>query len=342
MSNIVTVPINLIDENPHRNLGTYPTMKKKVEALMRSFQDVGVWEGIIARPAGDRYQLAFGHHRFEAAKNLGLSEIPLIVRDLSDEEMLKFMGRENSEDFGTEFLIMLNTWEAAVKFLECTREKTKPVDIARFLGWMDIGSSAKHPQGAMNHAAMACAAGHALLVGGYLSLDDLSGITISAAREIVQRTHSRMEQIERSAAATNTPRKQVESAKKHVAKGAKATARDVKEGRVAQKDIRSTVDTKSFESAATSKVKDTPLFAVFGKALADSIEKMLRSDASSEKLEQIAKSVNKVTMDTDRAVLRQLDYQLSELGIRAEGWRKRLIPTNEKVVGLPQLENKHG
>lgn len=46
-----------------------------------------------------------------------------------------FMGRENGEDYGSEFLVMLNTWEAAIKFLLPQGSKNRPVDIARLLGW---------------------------------------------------------------------------------------------------------------------------------------------------------------------------------------------------------------
>jgi hypothetical protein len=42
------------------------------------------------------------------------------------------MGRENGEDYGSEFLVMLNTWEAAVKFWVPHGTQKKTLDIARF------------------------------------------------------------------------------------------------------------------------------------------------------------------------------------------------------------------
>ena len=50
--------------------------------------------------------------------------------------MLQFMGRENGEDYGNEFLVMLNTWEAAVTFRKSVPRGTDEttLDIARFLG----------------------------------------------------------------------------------------------------------------------------------------------------------------------------------------------------------------
>ena len=58
--------------------------------------------------------------------------------------MLQFMGRENSEDYGADFSVMLETWQAAVKYLgvkkpdsdaACPAGSTQPIEIARFLGW---------------------------------------------------------------------------------------------------------------------------------------------------------------------------------------------------------------
>jgi hypothetical protein len=37
--------------------------------------------------------------------------------------MLQFMGRENGEDYNAEFLVMLNTWEAAARFFPRMRGK---------------------------------------------------------------------------------------------------------------------------------------------------------------------------------------------------------------------------
>ena len=48
--------------------------------------------------------------------------------------MLQFMGRENGEDYGTDFLTMLNTWEGAINFAGLTPGILKTIDIAKLLG----------------------------------------------------------------------------------------------------------------------------------------------------------------------------------------------------------------
>jgi hypothetical protein len=79
---------------------------------------ISLWEGVIARQVGDRYQTAFGHHSIEAAKREGLTEAAIILRDLDDEQMLQFMRRENMSDYNADFLTMLQTWDAAVQHRE--------------------------------------------------------------------------------------------------------------------------------------------------------------------------------------------------------------------------------
>jgi ParB-like nuclease domain len=87
------VSLSSIEPNPFRDLNTYPYDKRKLEALERSIEHVGLWEGLIGRRAGHGYELAFGHHRLEAARSRKLTTVPLIIRDLTDEEMVGFMGR---------------------------------------------------------------------------------------------------------------------------------------------------------------------------------------------------------------------------------------------------------
>src|SRR4249920_1969210 len=99
-SEIKHLALTSLAPNPMRKLAKYPFNEDKIAALRASIKDVGLWEGVIARKKGSEYQIAFGHHRVEASrKELGRdARIPIIVRDLSDEQMIQFMGRENLED----------------------------------------------------------------------------------------------------------------------------------------------------------------------------------------------------------------------------------------------------
>lgn len=59
MAHIQSIDIEQVDANPFRRLREYPYVERKVEALMRSIRDVGLWEGVIGRQSGNRVQIAF-------------------------------------------------------------------------------------------------------------------------------------------------------------------------------------------------------------------------------------------------------------------------------------------
>jgi ParB-like chromosome segregation protein Spo0J len=63
-------------------------------------RDTFVWPGIIARKHPTKsgyYQIAFGHHRIVAIKELGIPEIDITIHDMSDAMMLRNMANENLE-----------------------------------------------------------------------------------------------------------------------------------------------------------------------------------------------------------------------------------------------------
>ncbi|MGA2199068.1 MAG: ParB/RepB/Spo0J family partition protein [Nitrososphaerales archaeon] len=59
-----------------------------VTDLMQSISEKGILEPLLVRPVEDRYELIVGSRRFEAAKRLGMKEVPAIVRAMGDEDAL--------------------------------------------------------------------------------------------------------------------------------------------------------------------------------------------------------------------------------------------------------------
>jgi len=331
------VSLSSIEPNPFRDLKTHPYDKRKLEALERSIEHVGLWEGLIGRPVGQGYQLAFGHHRLEAARKSKLTTVPLIIRDLTDEEMIGFMGRENMEDFNSDFLVMLASWEAAQKFLISTVIKTaQPLETARLLGWIRAAGK----QDSLNNLASACNAAATLINAGHFARDDLSGMSVSAAREIVERAQSRMEMLDKLGKTGNRPAAEIARDKKHVGNAARTVAKDVREGSINQRNIRSAIDYRAVKSS-TTKGKASPLFAAFAKEVADSIDKMLASDNTSVRLSEMVKALPHVTLEEDYAALRRIDFALAEHGELTSKWRSRLLP-KRPVVPLKLLKKAEG
>lgn len=119
---VSSFPIGDIKANPFRDLARYPHRKEKVAALVESITATGFWGNIVARVRQDgKAELAFGHHRLQAlweCVDQGVLKrdvrVPLIIRDLSDTEMLKIMSRENLEEWTTDAAILLETVRAIV------------------------------------------------------------------------------------------------------------------------------------------------------------------------------------------------------------------------------------
>ena len=225
MSQIVSMPLSEIDKNPLRDLKAYPYNERKIEALMHSIADVGLWEGVIVRNVGNRHQCAFGHHRLEAAKRqLGKdAEVSVVLRDLTDEQMIQFMGRENMEDYNSNFLVMLESWEAARKFLVGRdRQEVQMIDTARILGWTE-GSGANS-----NSTARACDDASRLIVGGYINKDELADLAVKSVREIVARVVAQQELLEKMAKVTKRPAAEVERFKKMSGRAGALVAKNVK------------------------------------------------------------------------------------------------------------------
>jgi ParB/RepB/Spo0J family partition protein len=338
MSKLFNVPIEAVDANPFRRLGDYPYVERKLEALQQSIKEVGLWEGVIARKAGNRYQIAFGHHRIEAARQLKIKSIPMVVRDLDDKQMLQFMGRENMEDYNADFLTMLETWEAAVGFLsEDSPVKTKAIDIARILGW--TSKDGKNIRS--NHTAVACDAASKLINSGYLGRDDLIEITVNDARELCTRTQERHRQLDKVAKTAKHTPQQVEAGKQQYAKAAKKTAGKVRGGKIAKKDIRREVDLQAVGEAQKSKAKaPSPVMELAVKALCRDMGRVLQNDQYATKLAQIEKALEPIMQDPEGPdSIDRVRFELEQIEGRAERWQGRLHPSNvAKVVPLKAIE----
>lgn len=102
---------------------------QKLEELVSSIKEKGIIQPVLARVMEDGYELITGERRLRAAKRLGLKKIPLIVREVSDSEMLELALIENlqRED--------LNPLEEAHAYRRVIKEfKIRQEDLAREIG----------------------------------------------------------------------------------------------------------------------------------------------------------------------------------------------------------------
>jgi ParB family chromosome partitioning protein len=87
------IPIEAVKRNPYQ-----PRAKiepGEIKDLVSSIKEKGVIEPIVVKRSNDHFILAAGERRLKAARAAGLKEIPAIIRDLNDQELLEVGLIEN-------------------------------------------------------------------------------------------------------------------------------------------------------------------------------------------------------------------------------------------------------
>jgi len=88
-----TVAVSLVDPNPHQP--RQDVDEAELEHLAASIREHGILQPLVVRPRGDRYEVVAGERRLRAARAAGLQEVPAVVRDVPDEQMLELALVEN-------------------------------------------------------------------------------------------------------------------------------------------------------------------------------------------------------------------------------------------------------
>jgi hypothetical protein len=105
-----------VKPNPFRRMEKYPIDPEKVAALVESINTTGFWETIVGREVNGRLEIAFGHHRLAALREIYSSseEFDWRVKKLSDAEMIQMMSRENNETYATNSAVLIESIRATV------------------------------------------------------------------------------------------------------------------------------------------------------------------------------------------------------------------------------------
>lgn len=85
--------IKLIRPNRYQPRLKFP--EDELEGLARSIQEQGIIQPLLVRKDHDGYELATGERRLRAAKKAGLSQVPVIVKSITDTELLEMSIVEN-------------------------------------------------------------------------------------------------------------------------------------------------------------------------------------------------------------------------------------------------------
>jgi hypothetical protein len=323
-----------IKPNPFRNIDNYPINKEKVAALRESIGQTGFWDNVVARQYNGHPEIAYGHHRMSALREeYGPNHtIELILRPLSDEDMIKIMARENMEEWGSNAQIEMETVKAVVQAFAEGKIKLKAVSsgkgtqvgfrcapsflkvgsngissgdrrnvynaqtVAEFIGWVNRdGRAADKVHTALNALELA--------EKGALDESDLSGIGSEQASELVSAAGSTLKWREKS----RMPQTAIPKAREVSQKIAKKF-RENKERRGAKRiasSIRFDVDRRQ---------KQKPWLKQFVDRLNTQLFHML---SSRDKITEMILEILKVIDDVDKETRVELETQLRNLATRS-------------------------
>jgi ParB family transcriptional regulator, chromosome partitioning protein len=85
------VPIEQIDPNPNQPRQVMGDLSE----LIASIAEKGVIEPLVVRRRSDRFQIVAGERRYQASVQAGLRELPVVVRDVDDAEVIELALIEN-------------------------------------------------------------------------------------------------------------------------------------------------------------------------------------------------------------------------------------------------------
>ena len=93
-SSATMIPVTQLSRNPNQYRQTFS--KESISELAQSMKEHGVLQPVIVRPhRGGRYEIVAGERRWRAAREAGLLEIPVIIRQLSEKQAAEINLIEN-------------------------------------------------------------------------------------------------------------------------------------------------------------------------------------------------------------------------------------------------------
>ena len=77
-------------EQPRKNFE-----EESLNELAESIRQVGILQPLLVKKKGERYEIIAGERRWRAAKLAGVKEVPFVVRDYTDQEIMEIALIEN-------------------------------------------------------------------------------------------------------------------------------------------------------------------------------------------------------------------------------------------------------
>ncbi len=126
-NNVEMILINDITPNPYQPRKEFDEVS--LNELSESIKENGVFQPILVRQGLIGYELIAGERRFRASKLAGLKEIPAIIYDYDDKQMMEVALVENIQREDLNIVEEAMSYDLLIKNLEYTQE-----DLAKKIG----------------------------------------------------------------------------------------------------------------------------------------------------------------------------------------------------------------
>ncbi len=118
---IVQININELRSNPYQPRKTFD--QEKLVELANSIKEFGVLEPIIVTKSIKGYEIVAGERRKKACELVGVEEIPAIIKEFSDEDMMQIALLENIQREDLTAIEEAEAYANLIKALNITQEE---------------------------------------------------------------------------------------------------------------------------------------------------------------------------------------------------------------------------
>ncbi|WP_245823007.1 ParB/RepB/Spo0J family partition protein [Brachybacterium avium] len=120
------IPIHEVRENPRNPRTMFDD--DELDELAHSLREVGVLQPVVVRPIpvtedGESFELVMGERRWRAARRAGLLSIPAIIRETSDDDLLRDALLENLHRSQLNPLEEANAYQQLLEDFGCTQDE---------------------------------------------------------------------------------------------------------------------------------------------------------------------------------------------------------------------------
>ena len=92
-NDVAMLEISKIKPNPDQPRKNFD--EDALSELSDSIAKNGVLQPILVRKKGNKYEIVAGERRYQAAKMAGVKEVPVVIKDVADEDVFKLALIEN-------------------------------------------------------------------------------------------------------------------------------------------------------------------------------------------------------------------------------------------------------